>query len=375
MTTPTTTTAPTHKAPPRVTLELPLSGDELLDPAAEGDGDTLEWAMYRTDAQRMLAWEKQHHLYSSDRIEMGRVRGLFRYAGRLWVVMGSGVRAYLNAYEVLPEDQYGDEIYTYWEKSKAIEEGRIERHPFYRGMRFTWKSVRYVITGHGLHFCKGEPPDSALARCVPAIHHTPTIEELAPLPDSTELEQPSLFAMIAAVPTAKGKRGKKQLPASGALGDLAPQPLPKTKAQLEREARAERERARRMEWANRLRSQAIMWDRSVEKMREKLPATKRPATRDKYQLGIDRGALVTRALRAVADACEHDTLPPILIHLSTQTAIEALLDCPSWPNDGRWYALSNVHIERDHYPEARAAFLALLGGGETSAPQAVEQAS
>ncbi len=375
MTTSTPTTTQ-QKPVPRVTLELPLSGRELLDPSVYPD--TPSWALYRAERLLIVAWEDQHHLTSCDRIEMGRVRGLFKFAGRLWVCMGQGsIRTIFACYEVVSEELYGDETFTYWEKTKAVQEGRVERHPYYRGLKFTYKGHRFVITEHTLFLIAEEPPNpESLARCIPIKTSTgPSIDELAPLPSNEDMEQPSLFGAMGAPEPTKGRTSKKQTQAYvKGVGDLAPAPLPKTKKQIERDRRAQQEKQRLRDWAQHLRASSMIWDRTADKLREKLERVKTSKTREKYQQGLARCERVFHAMNAVADALEQEAMPPVLAHLRTQTAIEVLLDCPTYPEDARWYAVSNVNIERSNYAEARAAFLALIGESEPSVPR-VEQAS
>ncbi|UYV15955.1 hypothetical protein [Porphyrobacter sp. ULC335] len=94
--------------------------------------------------------------YSADRIGMGQpIRKPFRYAGDLWVCVGTGP-AGAEAYRLVHPSLYGGIARTYAERCRDGDRARSDQAGFYDGITVRHAGRELVMVGPAIIFVAGE---------------------------------------------------------------------------------------------------------------------------------------------------------------------------------------------------------------------------
>ena len=100
--------------------------------------------------------------YSADRIGMGQpIRKPFRYAGELWVCVGTGP-AGAEAYRLVHPSIYGGIARSYHDRCRDGDRARGDQAGFYDGITVRHAGREFVMAGPPVTFVAGEQAQLSL---------------------------------------------------------------------------------------------------------------------------------------------------------------------------------------------------------------------
>ncbi|MDM7955359.1 hypothetical protein [Blastomonas sp.] len=100
--------------------------------------------------------------YSADRIGMGQpIRKPFRFAGKLWICVGTGCSG-AEAYLLVHPSLYGGTVRTYHERCRDGDRARADQAGFYDGIIVCHAVRELVMAGPPVMFVAGEEAQLSL---------------------------------------------------------------------------------------------------------------------------------------------------------------------------------------------------------------------
>lgn len=124
------------------------------------DPDRLQPGTWCHERDRTIGEGDIYGSYSGDRIGMqGTVRKPFRFHNQLWITTGiAGTRTdfTIEAYRLVPLEQFDGPALTYHEKTRDGEAARSDPMGFYHGMRVKHGGKDWVLCGPQAAFVPGQ---------------------------------------------------------------------------------------------------------------------------------------------------------------------------------------------------------------------------
>ena len=116
----------------------------------------LEWDSWDQKKDRLIKGGDIGTTLSVSVIMKGRIKGFFEWDGSRYVGTGGDTDGAFRASEIVPIDDYKDEIYgLYFDKLRfGYKDPRFEF--FYKGIKVKYKGAWYVFTGKEIDFLPEE---------------------------------------------------------------------------------------------------------------------------------------------------------------------------------------------------------------------------